>query len=136
MSRPTNLLSPRFPKLRDSNTEVEHVHLSRHSNLDGSYIFSAQYSSGYCRSIHFGPRWSGTLCHRHGAHPNNTFHHNHLASKDSRGSRSQALDNELPYLIGYITVLAGGGISPFVTLRRISKADYLFPAAAKEVEEF
>ena len=44
----------------------------------------------------------------------------------------QALENELPYLIGYITVLAGGGISPFTTLKRISKADNLFPAAAKE----
>jgi len=52
--------------------------------------------------------------------------------KISAGSRSQALENELPYLIGYITVLAGGGISPFITLKRISKADNLFPAAAKE----
>jgi archaeal flagellar protein FlaJ len=52
--------------------------------------------------------------------------------KISAGSRGQALENELPYLVGYITVLAGGGISPFTTLKRISKADYIFPAAAKE----
>jgi flagellar protein FlaJ len=52
--------------------------------------------------------------------------------KVSASSRAQALDNELPYLIAYITVLAGGGISPIVTLKRISKAGKIFPAAAKE----
>ena len=52
--------------------------------------------------------------------------------KISAGSRAQALDNELPYLIGYITTLAGGGISPFVTLKRVAKSDKIFPASAKE----
>jgi archaeal flagellar protein FlaJ len=52
--------------------------------------------------------------------------------KVSMSSRSQALDNELPYLIGYITVLAGGGISPIVTIKRIAGAYKLFPAAARE----
>ncbi len=52
--------------------------------------------------------------------------------KISASSRASALENELPYLIGYITVLAGGGISPLVTIKRISKADEIFPAAAKE----
>jgi archaeal flagellar protein FlaJ len=52
--------------------------------------------------------------------------------KISASSRAQALDNELPYLFAYITVLAGGGISPIVTLKRISKAAKIFPAAAKE----
>lgn len=52
--------------------------------------------------------------------------------KISASSRSQALDNELPYVVGYITVLAGGGISPFVTLKRLSKAAKIFPAAARE----
>ena len=52
--------------------------------------------------------------------------------KISASSRSQALDNELPYVVGYITVLAGGGISPFITLKRLSKAGKIFPAAAKE----
>jgi flagellar protein FlaJ len=52
--------------------------------------------------------------------------------KISSGSRSQALDNELPYLIGYITTLAGGGISPFTTLKRVAAADKIFPASAKE----
>ena len=52
--------------------------------------------------------------------------------KISASSRSSVLDNELPYVVGYITVLAGGGISPFVTLKRLAKADAIFPAAAKE----
>jgi archaeal flagellar protein FlaJ len=52
--------------------------------------------------------------------------------KVSASSRAQALENELPYLFAYITVLAGGGISPMVTLKRISKAGKIFPAAAKE----
>ncbi|MHB2035678.1 MAG: type II secretion system F family protein [Nitrososphaerales archaeon] len=52
--------------------------------------------------------------------------------KISASSRASALENELPYLVGYITVLAGGGISPFVTIKRLSKADAIFPAAAKE----
>ena len=52
--------------------------------------------------------------------------------KISAASRGQSLENELPHLVGYITVLAGGGISPLVTLKRISKADKIFPAAAKE----
>lgn len=52
--------------------------------------------------------------------------------KISASSRASALENELPYVVGYITVLAGGGISPFVTIKRLSKADAIFPAAAKE----
>ena len=52
--------------------------------------------------------------------------------KISASSRSSSLENELPYVVGYITVLAGGGISPFVTIKRLSKADAIFPAAAKE----
>ncbi|MHB8565873.1 MAG: type II secretion system F family protein [Nitrososphaerales archaeon] len=52
--------------------------------------------------------------------------------KISASSRASALENELPYLIGYITVLAGGGISPLVTIKRISRAESIFPAASKE----
>ncbi len=52
--------------------------------------------------------------------------------KVSASSRASALENELPYLFAYITVLAGGGISPMVTLKRISKAAKIFPAAARE----
>ncbi len=52
--------------------------------------------------------------------------------KISAGSRGAALENELPYLVGYITTLAEGGISPFVTIERIAKANVIFPASARE----
>lgn len=55
------------------------------------------------------------------------------APKISQSSRSNSLKEELPYVIGYISVLAGGGISPIITLRRLSKID-LFPAAAREAK--
>ncbi|MCP8305051.1 MAG: type II secretion system F family protein [archaeon] len=53
--------------------------------------------------------------------------------KLSQSSRSGALDHELPFVIGYMTTLAGGGISPFVTLKRLSNVD-LYPATAKEAK--
>jgi archaeal flagellar protein FlaJ len=53
------------------------------------------------------------------------------APKVSSSSRAAAVDIELPFVIGYISVLAGGGVSPLATLRRISEMK-LFPASAKE----
>ena len=53
------------------------------------------------------------------------------APKLSASSRASAINTELPFVIGYISVLAGGGVSPLATLRRISEMK-LFPAAAKE----
>lgn len=55
-----------------------------------------------------------------------------IAPKISQGGRSSALDNELPFVVGFIVVLAGGGVSPISSLRRISKLADVFPAAAKE----
>jgi len=55
-----------------------------------------------------------------------------MIAKVSASSRSRALETELPFLIGYITVLAGGGISPLVTIKRICQADKIFPASARE----
>ena len=51
--------------------------------------------------------------------------------KLSASNRASAIDTELPFVIGYMSVLAGGGVSPITTLRRISEMK-LFPAAAKE----
>jgi len=51
--------------------------------------------------------------------------------KISSSSRASAINIELPFVIGYISVLAGGGVSPLATLRRISTMT-LFPASAKE----
>ena len=51
--------------------------------------------------------------------------------KISASSRASAINIELPFVIGYISVLSGGGVSPLATLRRISVMN-LFPASAKE----
>jgi archaeal flagellar protein FlaJ len=52
----------------------------------------------------------------------------------SKSSRSYALENEIPFMIGYMEVLAGGGVSPISTLRRIAKMDKLLPASSKEAK--
>ena len=51
--------------------------------------------------------------------------------KISASSRASAINIELPFVVGYISVLAGGGVSPLATLRRISTMT-LFPASARE----
>ena len=51
--------------------------------------------------------------------------------KVSASSRASAINIELPFVVGYISVLAGGGVSPLATLRRISSMK-LFPASARE----
>jgi len=53
--------------------------------------------------------------------------------KLSKSSRGSALDNEMPFLVGYMSILAGGGLSLIDTLRQISEAD-VFGAAAREAE--
>ncbi|HEY6283479.1 MAG TPA: type II secretion system F family protein [Nitrososphaerales archaeon] len=55
------------------------------------------------------------------------------APKVSKSSRGSALDNEMPFLVGYLSVLAGGGLSLIETLRQISEID-VFKAAAKEAK--
>ncbi len=54
--------------------------------------------------------------------------------KVSQGSRKEAIENELPMLIGFLGVLSGGGVSPVSTLRRISGMSKIFPASAKEAK--
>lgn len=54
--------------------------------------------------------------------------------KASQGSRSSALENELPMLVGFLGVLSGGGVSPISTLRRVSGMGNVFPASAKEAK--
>ena len=53
--------------------------------------------------------------------------------KISASTRANAINIELPFVVGYISVLAGGGVSPLATLRRISDMK-LFPASAKEAK--
>jgi archaeal flagellar protein FlaJ len=56
------------------------------------------------------------------------------SAKLSQSSRSYALENELPYMVGYMEVLAGGGVSPVSTLRRIANMEKLLPASSKEAK--
>lgn len=56
-----------------------------------------------------------------------------VAPKLSQSTRASAIDHELPFVVGYITTLAGGGISPLTTLKRLAKVD-LYPAASKEAK--
>ena len=51
----------------------------------------------------------------------------------SASGRATGIDAELPFVLGYMSVLAGGGVSPVETLRRISKMDVL-PASSKEAK--
>ena len=132
MNRPTKLLSPRFPKLRDQILR-SNMYTSAEILISMGLLFSllsipAAIVGAYIL-IHSG---LGLFAIGMAPIPIIPFILVISLPRISAGSRSQALDNELPYLIGYITVLAGGGISPFITLKRISKADSLFPAAAKE----
>ncbi len=51
----------------------------------------------------------------------------------SATSRSAAIENELPFVLGYMSVLSGGGVSPMATMRRISNMS-LLPASSKEAK--
>ncbi|MDA4127810.1 MAG: hypothetical protein OK452_11515, partial [Thaumarchaeota archaeon] len=55
------------------------------------------------------------------------------APKVSKSNRGSSLDNEMPFLVGYMAILAGGGLSLIDTLRQISEID-VFRAAAKEAK--
>lgn len=57
-----------------------------------------------------------------------------LAPKLSQASRAYAIENELAYVMGFLVVLAGGGVSPVAALRRIARMDRVFPAASKEAK--
>ena len=56
------------------------------------------------------------------------------APKMSKSGRAGALDHELPYIMGYFNILASGGISPVIALRKLAKVARLFPAAAQEAK--
>ncbi|MBI4258850.1 MAG: type II secretion system F family protein [Thaumarchaeota archaeon] len=53
--------------------------------------------------------------------------------KMSQSSRASALDHELPFVMGFMVVLAGGGVPPLGVLRRLINMKF-FPAAAKEAK--
>src|SRR6185503_13578092 len=51
--------------------------------------------------------------------------------KTSRSSRANAIDGELAFVVGYLSVLITGGISAIELFRRLSLSK-LYPASAKE----
>jgi len=53
--------------------------------------------------------------------------------KLSKSNRGSALDNELPFVVGYMSILAGGGLSLVDTLRQISDMS-IFSAAGREAK--
>jgi flagellar protein FlaJ len=50
------------------------------------------------------------------------------------GERANALEREMPFASAYITVMATGGISPYMSIKRLSKVD-LMPSMRKEARE-
>ena len=50
------------------------------------------------------------------------------------GERARALEREMPFAAAYITVMATGGISPYVSFNRLSKVE-LMPAMRMEARE-
>jgi len=50
------------------------------------------------------------------------------------GERASALEREMPFASAYITVMATGGISPYMSIKRLSKVD-LMPGMRREARE-
>ncbi len=50
------------------------------------------------------------------------------------GERASALEREMPFSAAYITVMASGGISPYMSITRLAKVD-LMPAMQREARE-
>lgn len=50
------------------------------------------------------------------------------------GERAHALEREAPFAAAYVTVMATGGISPYMSIRRLANVD-LMPAMRKEAKE-
>ena len=50
------------------------------------------------------------------------------------GERGHSLEREMPFAAAYITVMATGGISPYMSIKRLSKVE-LMPAMRREARE-
>ena len=51
----------------------------------------------------------------------------------SATNRAAAIENEMPFVLGYLSVLAGGGVAPMAAFKRISEMN-LLPASQKEAK--
>lgn len=57
-----------------------------------------------------------------------------LAPLMKAGERAHSLEREMPFAAAYITVMASGGISPYMSIKRLSKVD-LMPAMRREAND-
>lgn len=57
-----------------------------------------------------------------------------LAPIMKAGERAHALEREMPFAAAYVTVMATGGIAPYMSIKRLSNVD-LMPATRKEARE-
>lgn len=57
-----------------------------------------------------------------------------IAPMSKTSERASALEREMPFAATYITVMASGGIAPYVSFKRLTKVD-LMPAMQKEARE-
>jgi len=57
-----------------------------------------------------------------------------LAPIMKAGERANALEREMPFAAAYVTVMATGGISPYMSIKRLSNVD-LMPSTRKEARE-
>jgi len=57
-----------------------------------------------------------------------------LAPIMKAGERAHALEREMPFAAAYVTVMATGGIAPYMSIKRLSNVD-LMPAMRKEAKE-
>ncbi len=57
-----------------------------------------------------------------------------LAPIMKAGERAHALEREMPFAAAYVTVMATGGISPYMSIKRLSNVD-LMPSTRKEARE-
>jgi flagellar protein FlaJ len=51
----------------------------------------------------------------------------------SATNRAASIENEMPFVLGYMSVLAGGGVAPMAAIRRISNMS-LLPASSNEAK--
>jgi len=57
-----------------------------------------------------------------------------VAPSMKAGERARGLEREMPFSAAYITVMATGGISPYMSVKRLSKVE-LMPAMRREAQE-
>jgi len=57
-----------------------------------------------------------------------------IAPSAKAGERASSLEREMPFAAAYITVMATGGISPYMSIKRLCKVD-LMPAMRREARE-